>query len=134
MINSPHWCPYIVVEKWKLLEYFTSVPDDSQPLKRCIDNPELMGVIRNVENPIGMVLWLENLWLKYEELIPVVWEQLETVTREVSQGEKRADLNMYLSAMDSELTKAKDALTQYTTWSTDPVAIGLRTDLQHSID
>jgi len=22
MINSPHWCPHIVMEKWKLLEYF----------------------------------------------------------------------------------------------------------------
>jgi len=39
MVNSSHWRPHIVTEKWKLLEYFTSVPDDSQPLRRCIDNP-----------------------------------------------------------------------------------------------
>ena len=26
MINSPHWRPHIIPNKWKLLEYFTSVP------------------------------------------------------------------------------------------------------------
>ena len=129
MIDSPHWRPYIVAEKWKLLEYFTSVPDDSQPLKRCIDNPKLMGVIRNVENPAAMVLWLAILWLKYQELTPVVREQLETATREASQGGKKADLNMYLSVMDSELAKAEDTLTRYTTWSIDPVAVALRTKI-----
>jgi len=58
MISSPHWRPHIVMEKWKLLEYFTSVPDGSVPLMRCIDNPELMDVIRNVADPAAMVLWL----------------------------------------------------------------------------
>jgi len=74
MIDSSHWRPHIVVEKWKLLEHFTSVPDDSQPLRRCIDNPELMEAIKNVANPAGMVLWLAILWLKRKELIPGVRE------------------------------------------------------------
>jgi len=73
------------------LEYFASVPDDSQP-RRCIDNPELTGASKNVVNPAVMVLWLVILWLKYKELIPEVWEQLETVTKEVTQG-RRADLD-----------------------------------------
>ena len=131
MINSPHWRPHIVTEKWKLLEYFTAVPDDSQPLKRCIDNPDLMEAIRNVDNPAAMVLWLAILWLKYKELIPQVQEQLETVTKEVAQGRRRTDLEMYLSVMDSELRKAEDALTQYNTWSTDPAAIALRTKIDN---
>jgi len=59
-----------VVEKWELLEYFTSVPDDSQPLGRCIDNLEPMEAIKNVANPAAMVLWLAILWLKHKELIP----------------------------------------------------------------
>ena len=131
MINSPHWRPHIVVEKWKLLEYFTSVPDDSQPLRRCVDNPELMNAIRNVENPAAMVLWLAILWLKYKELIPQVQEQLETITKEVARGRRRTDIDIYLSLMDSELKKAGDALTKYTTWSTDPAAIAIRTKIDN---
>ena len=131
MISSPHWRPHIVTEKWKLLEYFTSVPDDSVPLRRCIDNPELMDVVRNVADPAAMVLWVAILWLKYKELIPQVREQLETVTKEFAQGRRRTDLDMYLSVMDSELRKAEDALTQYNTWSTDKAAIALRTKIDN---
>ena len=36
------------------------------------------------------------------------------------------DLDMDLLVMDSELKKAEDILTQYNTWSVDPVAIALR--------
>ena len=131
MINSPHWRPHVVMEQWKLLEYFTSVPDDSQPLRRCIDNPELMGAIKTVENPAAMVLWLAILWLKYKELTPQVREQLEAATKEVAQSRRRTDLDMYLSVMGSELKKAEDALSQYNTWSTDPAAIALRTKIDN---
>ena len=58
-------------------------------------------------------------------------EQLEMVTKEVAQGRRRTDLDMYLSVMDSELRKAEDALTQYNTWSTDPAALALRTKINN---
>ena len=58
------------------MEYVTSVPDDSRPLKRCLDNPELTDAISQVGYP-AMFFWLEILWLKYSELIPVVRGQLE---------------------------------------------------------
>ena len=142
MINSPHWRPHIVTDTWKLLEYFTSVPDDSQPqtwrvpydpqpLKRCLDNPELIDAIRNVESPDAMGLWLKILWVKYKELIPRVQEQLETVTKEVAQGSRRADLDACLLVMNSELKKAEDALIRYDSWSTDPDAIALRTKINN---
>ena len=126
MINSPHWRPHIVPEKWKLLEYFTSVPDDSQPLRYCLDNPDLMDDIRDVDYPPAMVLWLAMLWLKYAELIPVVREQLETATKELVRGSRKCDLDMYLSVVDAEWKKAEEKLAEYNTWSTDPVALGLR--------
>jgi len=119
------------MENWRLLESFTSVPDDSQPLRRCIDSLELMDAIANVENPAAMVLWLAILWLKYKESIPQVQEQLGTVPKEVAQGRRRTDLDMYLSVMDSKLRKAEDALTRYNTWSTDPAALALRTKIDH---
>ncbi|KAF9784029.1 hypothetical protein BJ322DRAFT_1068234 [Thelephora terrestris] len=126
MINSPHWRPHIVTEKWKLLEYFASVPDDSQPLKRCLDNPEVTDVISEVNDPTAMVLWLAILWLKYNELIPQVREQLEEITKRLAQGTRRTDLDMYMSVMDSELAKAETALGQHNTWSVDPAAVALR--------
>jgi len=107
------------------------VPDDSQPLRRCIDSLELMDAIANVENPAAMVLWLTILWLKYKESIPQVQEQFETVPKEVAQGRRRMDLDMYLSVMDSKLKKAEDALTRYNTWSTDPAALAPRTGIDH---
>jgi len=131
MINSPHWRPHIVADKWNLLEYFPSATDDPQPLRRCVDNPELMDAIRDVANPAAMTLWMKILWLKYKELIPVVQRQLEVVTKEVAQGRRRGDLEMYQSTIESELMKAEDTLTQYTTWSTDPAAVALRTEIEN---
>ena len=126
MINSPHWRPHIVTEKWKLLEYFTSVPDDSQPLRRCLDNPELIDAISEVDNPDAKVLWLAILWLKYMELIPEIQEQLKKVTREMVR-DRRADFDMFLSGVDSELGKAEDTLMLHNVLSTDPVVTALRT-------
>ena len=131
MINSPHWRPHIDTKKWKLLEYFTSLPDDSRPLQRCIDNPELMVAIKEVANPAALALWLAILWLRYRELIPQVQEQLETVTREFAQGRRKTDLDWCLSLMDFELRKAEDALDLHDTWSADPSAIALRTKIDN---
>ncbi|KAF9790540.1 hypothetical protein BJ322DRAFT_1037101, partial [Thelephora terrestris] len=130
MINSSHWRPHIVTETWKLLEYFTSVPDDSQPLKRCLDNPELTDAISEVNDPAVMVLWLAILWFKHNELIPEVREQLEAVTKEVARS-RRTDLDTYLSLMDSELAKAESALAKHTAWSVDPAAVALRTKIDN---
>ena len=135
MINSSHWRPHIVKDKWKLLEYFPSVPDDSQPLRKCVDNPELVDAIRDmnraVADPVAMTLWMKILWLKYKELDPTVQWQLEKATKQVAKSGRRADLEIYQAAVESELTKAEDALTQYTTWSTDAVAVALRTKIEN---
>ena len=106
MINSPHWRPHIVPEKWQLLKYFTSVPDNSQPFRRCIDNQDLIEVVWDMDNPAPSFLWLMILWLKYEELIPEVRTQLENVTRKVGKGRRRMDLDVYLAGMDSESHQA----------------------------
>ena len=67
MINSPHWHTYVVMERW-------NTSPEPQPLGGHINNPELVGVIKNVTNPAAMVPWLEILWLKYRKLIPQVQE------------------------------------------------------------
>ena len=45
MINSPYWHPNIAADTWKLLEHFISDPEDSQPLKRCLENTEVTSAI-----------------------------------------------------------------------------------------
>ena len=130
MINSPHWRPHIVPEKWELLEYFTLIPDDSQPLRKCINNSDLIDVIKNMDNQAPSFLWLKILWLKYKELTPKVRTQLEDITRDFGQGGRRSDLDKYLATMDSECREAEEALTQYDTWSTDPKAVTLRTKIE----
>ena len=131
MINSSHWRPHIVTENWELLEHFTSVTDDSQPLKRCLDNPELMDAILAVDNPVAMFLWLEILCLKYNELVPEVREKLGAATKEVAMGTRRMDLDMYMSVMDSKLEQAEGALAGHNTESADPAAVALRAEIHN---
>ena len=126
MINSPIWRPHIVSAKWKLLEYFSSVPDDSRPLRRCLDNLDLMAATREVDNPAASVLWLAILWLKYTELVPAVKEQLEAATKELVRSSNKADMDLYIALVGAELKKAEEKLTKYNVWSTDPAAIELR--------
>jgi hypothetical protein len=131
MANSPQWRPHIAKEKWKLLEYFSAVPDDSQPLRVCLDNTELTDAISKAENPVAIVLWLAILWLKYQELIPEVREQLETATKEVAQS-RRSDIDMYLSLMNWELKRTEGALVDsYSPWPTDPAIRALRTKIDN---
>jgi len=109
MINSPQWRTHIVKDKLGDLRYFDSVPDDSQALRRCVDNPEFIDAIKDVATPTAMILWMRTLWLRYRESIPAVRRQLETGTEEVVRG-RRMDLEMYHSAIEAELTKPENAL------------------------
>ena len=110
MLNSRHWRPHVVMEKWELLGRFTLVPVDSQHLKRCIDNLDLlMDVIEGVENPTAMPIWLAILWYRYRALTPQVRAQLETVTNEIAQS-GGAYFDLCLSVVDSELGRARGAL------------------------
>ena len=130
MINSSHWRPQIVPEKCKFLEYFTSVPDDSQPLRRCIDNPDLIDVIKGMGNQAASFLWLKILWVKYKELTPQVQGLLKATTKVIAGSGTRAGLDKYLATVDSELRPAAEALTRYDTWSTDPQAVALKVKIE----
>ena len=127
MINSPHWLPHIVKDKWKLLEHFKSVPEDSVPLRRCLENPNLISAISRVGDRGAVVLWSAILWLKYDELTAKVRGQLEEITK-VAQ---RTEVEMYVRVIDSEWNDAEDALTKYTTWATDAEAVALRAKIEN---
>ena len=125
MINCPHWRPHVVPEKWELLAHFDSVPDDSQPLARCLRNPGLVDAITTVGNPDAIVLWSKILLLKYSQLDPKVQERLQASVR----GPQRTNADNYLSTIQSELDKAVKELLEYGTWTTTPGAVALKKNI-----
>lgn len=122
MINSSHWRSHIVADKWKLLEHFGSVPDNSQPLARCLENPDLVGAISKVETPDAIVLWSMVLWSKYNKLAPAVQVQLEAATK----GAQEEAINEYLLVITRELREAKAKLLGYDVTSTNPEVATLK--------
>ena len=122
MINSPHWCPHVVPEKWNLLAYLDSVPDDSQPLARCLRNPGLADAITTVGGTGAVVPWLKALLLKYNQLDPEVRKGLEASMMKDTQ---RGRINDYLSMMQRELMDAENKLFWYGAWFNDPRAPAL---------
>ena len=128
MINSPHWRPHIVMEKLGLLEYFALVPGDSRPLKKCIDNLEILDAMKETAAP---AIWLKILWLKHGELKPEVSSRLETLSKGFAQGRRRTDLEGCYLAVDLELKTAEEELTRHSTFSQDPIAVALRAKVEN---
>ena len=63
--------------------------------------------------------------MKYRELTLEVQMQLKEYTKAAPRG----DRDRYLRVMDAEWSEAEDALTKYTTWSTEPKSVALKTKL-----
>ena len=122
MMDSPHWRPHIPEGKWKLLEYYPSLPDDYPPLKRCLKHPELVAAISGVADPDAIVLWAKILWLNYSKLADTVKEALEKFTKAAPRGHIDT---YYLEAVAAELEKVEEARMKYTTWSSERTAIAL---------
>ena len=122
MINCPHWRPHVVPEKWKLLAHFDSVPGDSQPLARCLQNPGLVDAITTGGNPDAINLWSKILLLKYNQLDDAVRRRLQESVR----GPQRMNADNYLLMIQSELDEAEKKLLGYGTWATAPGAVALK--------
>jgi len=127
MINSSRWCRHIVPKNWELLRDLTPLPDDFPLLLSCINNLELMNVIKTIDNPLAFACWAETLWLKYTELTPDVREQLEAVTKETAKKEpiqhfetSQSRIDKHLSTVRSELGRAEETLKLLPTSSVDP--------------
>jgi hypothetical protein len=125
-MNSSHWRPHIPADKWGLLKYFLSVPEHSEPLRRCLDNPDLVDAILKLGNPGATVLWLTILWLKHPELTPEARERLEKATRQGARDAGKGGLDKYLARVRSESKKVQEERTNYSTFSKEPRAIALQ--------
>ena len=125
MINSPHWRPHVVRDKWKLLDHPALLPD-SQAFGRCLENPDAVDAILKVANPDTVLLWSKLLWLKYEMLTPAVREKLEASARDAD----RENVGLHLSVIEGELEVAERELVEYGQWSDDSKADALRAKIQ----
>ena len=118
MVGSPHLRQHVtIVDQRRPLELFVLVQEYCEPLRGCLENPDLVDKILGGDDPDAVAAWLAILWLNHGELIPQVREKVETITLEATRGERRAILDMCLQIMDSgletindELRKAEDGL------------------------
>ena len=126
MINSSHWRPNVVPDKWKLLKHLDLIPDDSQPLARCLQNPGLVDAVSTAGNQDAMDLWSKILLSKYDELDPTVKERLEASMR----GPQRKRVDEYLSTVRAELEEAEKVSAKYGTWDINPEATALNAKIE----
>ena len=131
MMNSQRWRPHIVDDKWKLLEDFISYwgdsdMDNTEPLRKCLNNQELIDTILEAGNPDAKVHWLAILWLKFDQLAAGVKDKLTSVTRNISM----ADIDWCLSMVESKFKKVENKLLKYTSFTPDHTLIRRRDCLQ----
>jgi hypothetical protein len=125
MANSAIWRPHIPQDKWKLLEYFNELPDESSPRLRCEANEGFVRALKATDNRGVLKLWLAILWRAYAVLKPVVVEQLVENTGEVIEASPH-DVGLFMAVMESEKTAADNEMFVYSRWSVDGKAIKLR--------
>lgn len=140
MLNSNKWRSHIAEDKWKLMEWFTVLPEESKPFNACKKNVEILPWLKSkAENPTEgegmnsakanqglMKLWLAILWLDYVNLPEAVRDQVLEMTRVVI-SKVRHDVNFVTVVMEAERERYQTELKEYPLWSIDDKATALRT-------
>lgn len=140
MLNSGKWRTHITEDKWKLMEWFTVLPEDSKPFHACKKNAEILPWLQSkAENPTEgegknsakanqslMKLWLAILWLDFVNLPEDVKDQVLEMTKVVI-SKARHDVNFVTVVMEAEKERYQTELKDYPLWSIDEKATALRT-------
>ena len=140
MLNSSKWRSHIAEDKWKLMEWFTVLPEDSKPFHACKKNSEILPWLKSkAETPTEgegknsakanqglMKLWLAILWLDYVSLPEAVSDQVLETTK-VVVSKVRHDVNFVTVVMEAEKERYQTELKDYPLWSIDDKATALRT-------
>ena len=128
MMDSPHWRHLIPVGKWKLLEYYPSIPEDCQPWKKCLENPKLVADISQVTDPEAIALWPKVLWLKYDKLTSAVQKELKKVTE---SAEGRRHIDTYYQEAVEYLQEAEGEKIKYEGRPYEPAVIALERKIKN---
>jgi hypothetical protein len=144
MLNSNKWRSHITEDKWKLMECFTVLPNDSKPFNACKKNPEILPWLKSkAESPSEgdgknnakaneglMKLWLAILWLDYPNLPEAVSDQVLEMTKVVI-SKVRHDVHFITVVMEAEKERYETELKEYPLWSIDDKATTLRTRVEN---
>jgi len=89
MLNSERWRSHTVMDKLKLMECFTDLPEDSKYFTACEKNASVLPWLRSRADEGGEEgtkepkLWLTILWLDYANLPKNVMDQVSEATKVV---------------------------------------------------
>ena len=119
---------HIPLYMWEHLEFVYELKEDSPPLRRCKNNPDLIPALRRTKDQKPLLLWLAILWREIMRLDPKIQEQVvEATTRAVTQSPHVEDFLLLL--LNAEETRLEEKLRAFSSWSTDQEVEALRLKL-----
>ena len=134
VLNSKRWMSRIAKDKFKLMLYFSDVPDNSKHFIACKKNASVFPWLLSRANEAGSggteetnlwKLWLAILWSDYASLLKEVKDQVLEVTKVVT-SKARHDVTFVSGIMAMEKEKYRTKLGGYTTLSLEDDAERLR--------
>jgi len=134
MLNSKKWRSHIVKGKFKLMEYFADLPDDSKHFTECKKNASLLPWLRSRAAEAGdrgteetklWKLWLAILWSDYSSLPKGVRNQVLEVTKGVI-SKARHDVSFISRIVTTEKERHQTKLGGHAALSLDDEAERLR--------
>ena len=118
MADVPSFRLHIPLHMWEHLEFIHELKEDSLPLRRCKDNPDIIPALRRTKDQKPLLLWLAILWREIMRLNPKIQEQVvEATTRSVTQSPHVEDFLLLL--LNAEETRLEEKLRAFSSWSTD---------------
>ena len=145
MLNSKRWRPHILKNKFKLMEHFADIPDDSKYFIACKKNASVLAWLRSRADEAGSggteetkywKLWLAILWSDYASLPKDVKDQVLDVTKVVI-SKARHDVSFISGIMAMEKGKYQTKLGAHAALSLEDEAERLRArvdDMDESIE
>jgi len=145
MLNSERWRSRVVEDKFKLMEYFADIPDDTKHFIACKKNASVLPWLRSRAEKAGSggteeikywKLWLAILWSDYASLPKDVKDQVLEVTKVVI-SKARHDVTFISGIMAMEKGKYQTKLGGHAALSLEDEAERLRArveDMNESIE
>jgi hypothetical protein len=131
MLNSNKWRSHIAKEKFKLMEYFADLLDDSKFFIACKENPSVLPWLRSGagEGAEKAKLWLAILWSDYVSLPQDVRDQVLEMTKVVI-SKVRHDVSFISRIMAAEKERYQTKLDGYQAASLEDEAEKLRAKVE----
>ena len=119
---------HIPLQMWEHLEFVHELKEDSPPLQRCRDNPDIIPALRRAKNQKPLIFWLAVLWRNIMKLELKIQDQVaDATTKAVNHSPHIEDFLLLL--LNAEETRLEEKLRAFSSWSTDEEVEALRLKL-----